>query len=507
MTVTETDPPAESATVPWGRVGALVGGQAAVQLGSFALLIAMNWTAVQLGGAGAVTLLMLAATVPRALMLIFGGALADVLGPRFVLLRTTSARAALLAFGAVITATTQQLWPLVGIALLEGVLLGMAGPASGTLLPRFARGDQLARANSAYATVLRVAPVLGAPVGAWLITVGELWVAMLTAAATGVVWLGCLLFITRGFTRPARQVGGRSLLRRSGDGFQLLAQYPRLRWMFVTSLCLDMAFSWPVEVALPLLVHERGWGVGAVAMVLAAFSLGALASSALGAAFAHRIPVFFRLVVTGAGLAAGITVMALMGSPGSLTAVAAGVGLLSGLNGPAIVTLYQQATPEGRMGAAMSTLALAGIGAAPLSIALFSSLSLVLGVERTWLLCGAVAAVSPIAALLALRARPPAVDPGGPPAGGDGTGSPGPAPSAKDSSEALAVPPAPPVPASDHDGRDDRDDRDGVPLEAGSGRPVPTAAAPAGGPADAAGREPPREGAPHPSGEPVPLPT
>ncbi|MGW1278706.1 MFS transporter [Streptomyces tsukubensis] len=423
MTVTETDPPAESAAVPWGRVGALVGGQAVVQLGSFALLIAMNWTAVQLGGAGAVTLLMLAATVPRALMLVFGGALADALGPRFVLLRTTSARAALLAFGAVVTATTQQLWPLVAIALLEGVLLGMAGPASGTLLPRFARGDQLARANSAYATVLRVAPVLGAPAGAWLITVGDLWVAMLVAAATGLVWLGCLLFITRGFTRPARQAGGRSLLRRSGDGFRLLARYPRLRWMFVASLGLDMAFSWPVEVALPLLVHERGWGVGAVAMVLAAFSLGALASSALGAAFAHRIPVFFRLVVTGAGLAAGITLMALMGSPGSLTAVAAGVGLMSGFNGPAIVTLYQEAAPEGRMGAAMSTLALAGIGAAPLSIALFSSLSLVLGVERTWLLCGAVAAVSPVAAILALRARPPA-EPDAAPADGNGAGAP-----------------------------------------------------------------------------------
>ncbi|MGV9312177.1 MFS transporter [Streptomyces sp. NPDC003691] len=501
MTVTETDPPAESAAVPWGRVGALVGGQAAVQLGSFALLIAMNWTAVQLGGAKAVTLLMLAATVPRALMLVFGGATADVLGPRFVLLRTTSARAGLLAVGAVVTATTHTLWPLVVIALLEGILLGLASPASGMLLPSFARGDQLARANSAYSMVLRVAPVLGAPVGAWLITVGELWVAMLAAAATGVVWLGCLLFITRGFTRPARQAGGRSLLRRSGDGFRLLARYPRLRWMFITSLCLDMAFSWPVEVALPLLVHQRGWGVGAVAMVLAAFSLGALASSALGAAFAHRIPVFFRLVVTSAGLAAGITLMALMGSPGSLTAVAAAVGLLSGLNGPAIVTLYQQAAPEGRMGAAMSTLALAGIGAAPLSIALFSSLSLVLGVERTWLLCGAIAAVSPVTAILALRSRPPAADPGEPGAGGDGTGSPGPAPSVKDSSEALAVPPVPPVPASDHDGRD------GVPPGAGSGRPVTTAPVPAGVPADAAGRELPPGGAPHPAGEPVPLPT
>ncbi|MEU6486816.1 MFS transporter [Streptomyces sp. NPDC046887] len=388
--------------VQWGRVGSLVGGQAAVQLGSFALLIAMNWTAVQLGGTAAVTVLMLAATVPRALMLVFGGAVADTLGPRFVLLRTTTARVLLLAGGALVTATTHQLWPLVAIALVEGVLLGLAGPASGVLLPMFARGDDLARANSLYAMVLRVAPILGAPAGAWLITVGDLWLAMAVGAVTGAVWLGCLLHLTHGFTRPKAEPGS-SLVRRSGDGFRLLARHPRLRWMFVASLCLDMAFSWPAEVALPLLVSERGWGVGAVGLVLAAFSAGALGSSALGAVLAHRIPVFVRLVVTGAGLAAGILIMALMPSTASLTAVAAAVGLLSGLNGPAIVTLYQQAAPENRMGAAMSTLALAGIGTAPISIAVFSSLSLLLGVQTTWLVCGAIAFVSPVAAVLALR--------------------------------------------------------------------------------------------------------
>ncbi|MEV6959837.1 MFS transporter [Streptomyces sp. NPDC051207] len=388
--------------VPWGRVASLVGGQAAVQFGSFALLIAMNWTAVELGGTGAVTLLTLAATVPRALMLIFGGAVADTIGPRFVLLRTTSARVALLAVGAVVTATTQTLWPLVVIALIEGVLLGLAGPASGVLLPMLARGEQLTRANSLYAMVLRVAPILGAPAGAFLIAAGELWVAMAAGAVTGAIWLGCLLHVTHGFARPKPEPGI-SLVRRSGDGFRLLAAHPRLRWMFIAALSLDMAFSWPAEVALPLLVSERGWGVGTVGVVLAAFSAGALGSSALGAILAHRIPMYVRLVVTGAGLAAGILVMALMPSALSLTAVAAAVGLLSGLNGPAIVTLYQQAAPEERMGAAMSTLSLAGIGTAPISIAVFSSLSLVLGVKTTWLLCGTIAFVSPLAAVLALR--------------------------------------------------------------------------------------------------------
>ncbi|KQX54479.1 MULTISPECIES: MFS transporter [unclassified Streptomyces] len=391
------------ATVHWGKVGALVGGQAAVQGGSFALLIAMNWTAVQLGGTRAVTLLMLAATVPRALMLIFGGAVADVLGPRIVILRATSARVAVLAAGALVVAETDRLWPLALVAVIEGSLLGLTGPASGVLLPHFAAREHLARANSLYGMVLRVAPIAGAPAGAWLITVGHLWVALAVAAGSCAVWLLCAQYVTRGFTRPRREPGV-SLVKRSGDGFRLLAAHPRLRWMFLASFTMDLAFSWPAEVALPLLVTDHGWGVGAVGGVLACFGAGALASSALGAAFAHRIPLFARLVVSGAGLAAGIVVMALMPSVATLAAVAAGVGLLSGLNGPAIVTVYQQASPEGHMGAAMSTLALAGIGTAPVSIALFSTVSLGLGVQQTWLLCGAVAVLSPVFALFALRA-------------------------------------------------------------------------------------------------------
>ncbi|MDI5972005.1 MFS transporter [Streptomyces sp. SL13] len=395
------------ADIDWGKVGALVSGQAVVQGGSYALLIAMNWTAVKIGGTDAVSMLMLASTIPRALMLIFGGAVSDLLGPRFVLLRTTAARAVVLIAGALITASSKELWPLIVVGLTEGILLGLAAPASGVLMPALAKRQQLTRVNSLYAMVLRVAPILGAPIGAWLISVGHISQALLAAAATGVVWLACLIYITRGFQRPAREPGV-SLFKRSADGFRLLIDHKRLRWMFVASFCLDLAFGWPADVALPSLVHQRGWGVSAVGVVLAAFSAGALGSSALGALLGNRISLFVRLVVTGSGLAVGILVMALMPSVLSLSVTACLVGLLSGLNGPAIVTVYQESAPESRMGAAMSTLSLSGIGVGPISIAIFSSLAIVLGVQHTWLICGTVALFSPFAAALALRQPVPA---------------------------------------------------------------------------------------------------
>ena len=68
-------------------------------------------------------------------------------------------------------------------------------------------------------------------------------------------------------------------------------------------------------------------------MVIAAFSAGALATGAIGALLAHRLSLNVRLVVTGAGLAAGILCMGLIPSVAGLVVLGAVVGVMSGLNG------------------------------------------------------------------------------------------------------------------------------------------------------------------------------
>ncbi|WP_432828442.1 MFS transporter [Dactylosporangium sp. CA-092794] len=395
----------ESSTIDWRRVAFLVAGNALSLAGDFVLLVALGWTAVQIGGAGAVTTLVLAQTVPRALMLIFGGAIADGRGPRFVVLRATGARVVVLAAGAAVVLTVHAFWPLVVIAVLEGVMLGLASPATGAMMATLANGDQLVRANSLYSTVLRLAPIIGAPIGAWLIAVGELWQALVAGSVVCAVVFAGLLYVTSGMTRPERTGDEENLIRRSGAGFRLLAGDHRLLWLFVSAFCLDLAFGWPLEVALPLLANGRSWGVGAVGIVVATFSAGALTAGALGALLAHRIPLKLRLVASGVVMAAGIATMVLMPSVVSLAAVALLVGAMAGLNGPAVVTAYQQAAPRTSMGAAMATLALSAVGTGPVSIAAFSALSLLIGTPATWVLCGVIALAGPVAAARALRRR------------------------------------------------------------------------------------------------------
>jgi hypothetical protein len=397
-----------SSFIDWRRVAVLVTGNALSLARDFVLLVALGWTAVQRGGTAAVTTVVLAQTVPRAVMLTIGGAAVDDRGPRFVVLRSTAARVVALVAGAAVVMTTDSFWPLVVIAVLEGVLLGLSSPATGAMMAMLATGDQLVRANSLYGTMLRAAPIVGAPVGAWLIAIGGLWQSMLVTAAVCVVLFAGLLYVTSGMTRPS-PTGEENLLRRSRAGFQLLAQDRRLGWLFVSAFCLDLAFAWPLEVALPLRVANQGWGVGAVGVVVATFSTGALAAGALGVLLAHRIPLRVRLVASGLVMAVGVGAMAVMPTTVALASVAFVVGAMCGLNGPAVITAYQQAAPPARIGIAMAMIALSAVGTAPISIAFFSAISLLIGVPATWVLCGVAALAGPFAAVRALR-RPAPVE-------------------------------------------------------------------------------------------------
>ncbi len=388
---------------PRAALAALVAGQSVSLVGDSALVIAVGWTAVRLGGAGMVTALLLCVSIPKVVTLIFGGAVADLFGPRFMLMRTTSARVVLLAGGAVAVHMAESAVTILVIAAVESALLGLGSPSFGSILPRVIPESHLIRANSLYAMVTRLAPVAGAPIGAVLIATGELWVTMAVVAMTCSVSLMCLFYVTRGMVRPPRADGRVSLLRRSADGWHLLRDNVSLRCLFLSAFVIDFTFGWPLSAALPLLSDERGWGVHAVGTVIAAFSAGALVTTAIGSLVAHRLPLGFRFGATACVIAAGLLTMALMPTMMSMAAVAAVVGMASGLNGPSIVTLYQALVPKDRMGAAMATLALAGIGTAPFSMAAFGGVAMLIGVQATWVLCGVLAMAGPVMAARVLR--------------------------------------------------------------------------------------------------------
>ncbi|MEV6349044.1 MFS transporter [Actinoplanes sp. NPDC051851] len=394
-------PAAPPVRAGWTRVGFFLGGQGISLVCDQVFFIAVVWAAAQLGGTAAVTWVTLAESVPRAGAMIFGGAICDAFGPRAVLLRTTSVRIAVLGAAALAAMTVHSLWLLVVVAAVEGAMLGLGSPSFGTMLPRMVSRDRLGRANSLRAMAMRFAPIVGPPIGAWLVAGGHLVAALFVVCAGCVVSQLCVRWVTRSIEVPPAT--GRPLWRRIGDGFVLLRADARLRWLFLSSLCLDLAFAWPLNPGLPVVVLQRGWDVAAVGLLITCFGAGALVSAAIGAVVDRRVPIAVRFIGGGAGVAVALLAMIVAPSLSWMAVASAAVGVFSGQNAPAAVSLYQEAAPADRLGVAMSMIALSGIGAAPFAYSAFGALAAAAGPAVAWVAGAALALGAPLAGLRALR--------------------------------------------------------------------------------------------------------
>ena len=154
---------------------------------------------------------------------------------------------------------------------------------------------------------------------------------------------------------------------------------------------------------LTVVVMARHWQVSAVGLLITCWAIGALGSAALGSVLGERLPVSVRLVGGGAGVALSLTAMTLMPSLLWMAVFAVGLGVSSGLNAPAAITLFQQAAPPDRMGAAMAMVSLADIGCAPVAYAAVGALASLTSPFLAWMASALIAFGGPLFALGALR--------------------------------------------------------------------------------------------------------
>src|SRR3954454_21448716 len=101
--------------------------------------LALTWAAVQLDVPGLVGLVLAAGSVPRLLVLLVGGTLADARSPKRIILGTDSGRALLMIAAAlVLLSGSINVWVLVAVAVAVGILDGFFLPAVAALPVRIA---------------------------------------------------------------------------------------------------------------------------------------------------------------------------------------------------------------------------------------------------------------------------------------------------------------------------------------------------------------------------------
>ncbi|MFE7174041.1 MFS transporter [Streptomyces sp. NPDC057616] len=364
--------------------------------------IALSWAAVQAGSASQAGLVMTVSALPRAVLMLGGGVIADRLGPRRVVIGSDAVRcAAVFAVAALLLLTGPGLWPLALLALVFGTVDAVFLPAVGALPARVTHRDQLARVQGMRGLAIRFASVAGGPLGGLGVALGGATAAFALAGLLIAVSVPLLIGVRMRELPPDDTAGARKATARQDlvAGLRHIRRHRVLAPLMLAIALGDLGFVGPLNVGLTLLCDERGWGAAGMGWVLAGFGVGAGAASLL-LTVRGRLPH--------AGQVAGWSILAGSVAVGALAyapTVAQGVGtalvigLLTGLSGAMCAALLQTHADPACLGRVSAVAGLVSLGLTPLSMPLSAAAIGAWGTGPVFVVSGAVCGLGGVVAL------------------------------------------------------------------------------------------------------------
>lgn len=383
-----------------------LGAYTSSAIGDNVYYIALSWAAVQAGTPAQAGLVTAVSAVPRALLMLGGGVVADRYGPRRVVVGSSAVRCALvLAAAGMLLVTSPGLWALGSVAVLFGIVDAVFLPAAGALPTRIADKSQLARVQGMRGLAVRLANVLGGPLGGLGVALGGTAGAFGGAALLIGVSVPVLMTLRVGaLPGDDRRERGR-ILAELRDGLRHIRRHALLGPLVLVMALADLGFVGPMNLGLTLLAQERGWGSSGMGWVLAGFGTGAGAASLLLTWRGHIPRAGLVMAVAEMGGAVAIGGLARVTSVGAAACVALLVGLLAGLGGALAGALVQGAAGPAYVGRVTSVSTLVGFGVAPLTFPAVGWGTALWGTGPVFTTCAAVCALGGVLALGARGVR------------------------------------------------------------------------------------------------------
>ena len=393
-------------------------GQAVSFLGDQFHLIALPWLVLTLTHDPLQLGIVLAlAGVPRAALMLLGGAYADRHSPRTIMLVSDVLRLALVAgLAAATIAGSVQMWMIYLLALSFGVVSGFFTPAAEAALPRLVDSEHLESGNALMMGVDQLASFAGPAAAGTLIalfgaahgattraSLPGIGIAFVVDAATFAVSAATLWMI---HSLPALGAGkDKHPLAAVAEGLRYAASVPAFRWLFGMIASANLLLIGPLTVGVPVLAQNRlAGGAFAYGIIIGAYGLGNLGGMLTGASLPRPAARVFSAVVVALFVGFGV-VIAAFGLVRSAWLGAAMIGVLGLGNGYIAVILMstiQRLTPKEMLGRFMSLVMLAMLGVTPLSQAV-AGLVVKAGPEA--LFFGAGAAMTLLGLFSGLRRR------------------------------------------------------------------------------------------------------
>ena len=390
----------------------------ASMVGAGVWMVALVWQIVAIGGGAAeLSIVAGASAVGMLLTTLLGGALADRIPQRRILLVVEVVRAVSVGVVALMSLTGGlAVWQLAAVAFIGGVMAGLYYPAYSALLPSVVPEDELLAANGFEGMARPILMQAGGPaLASALIAVSSPGAALAVTAVTGVVAAACILKLPevplRGERPVAEQAGGTrhpavALLVDVRDGFAYMVCTPWLLGTLGFASLLILLIMGPFEVLVPFVIKDvAGGGPEQHALILAAFGIGGAVGSMVVASL--RMPRRY-LTVMNLLWAFGCLPLAVFGLTDEIWIMAiAAFAVGAAFNGGVVIwgTLLQRRVPAEMLGRVSSLDFFVSLAFMPVSMAVAGPAGESLGLPVVFLVAGVAPLVIGVVAIIAARMR------------------------------------------------------------------------------------------------------
>ena len=332
-------------------------------------LVALPWLILQLTGSAAVLGgIMMVEAIPRAALMLIGGAVTDRVSPRKIMILTAAARTLLVAvLAAFIWTHRVEVWQLYVLSFFFGVADAFAAPAAQTLLPSLVAPAQLPAANALSQGTQQIAMlVMPAPAGIIIAAFGV--ASAFSIDAVSFLFIIAALLMLRDPPRVESAVPHANIAHSILEGLSYVKKDVALRTLLLVASVLNFCITGPLSVGLAYLAKSEFGSPTAFGLLMSLVAAGSLVGLLLAAARQQRKRGWLLLVVS---VIVGILTasIGLLNQLWSLVPILFVMSASAGFLNVHLLAWFQQRVDRAMLGRVMSVLMFASLGLVPLSLA------------------------------------------------------------------------------------------------------------------------------------------
>jgi len=337
-------------------------------LGDQFYMVALPWLILQqTGSAVAMGAVMMAGSIPRALLMLMGGAVSDRMSARKIMMSTATTRTVCVAvIGILIWFGVLHMWEIYVLAVIFGVADAFAVPAATAYLPSLLQPEQLVAASSVSQSTAQLTTIVGpVPAGFVIKTLGVAW-AFFVDAISFLFIIGALWKLPDPPQSPAAK---KAVLPAIAEGIMYVGRDVPLRSLMLLAMTMNFCFTGPVSIGLTYLTKTRFGSPAILGVLMSAVAAGSLLGALLAGVWKIRRRGIMILLVA-AALAPCLGSIGIMGRVWTLAGVLFLIGILAAFMNVHIGAWVMQRIDAAVRGRVASVLMLASFGIMPISFAI-----------------------------------------------------------------------------------------------------------------------------------------